>query len=311
MRISEAARSAGVTTKTIRYYESLGLITPARLGNGYRDYSPGDVRRIREIRELNRLGIPAGRTRPFLDCLDAGHEHADDCPSSLAGYRAAIDELTARIRALTERRDTLAARLREAAGRSFPHHDQEPIPMTDHTALPVPQDDGAARHLPGLPMPEIELAASTGDPVRPHALRGRHVLYLFPLIGTPDADLPDGWDTIPGARGCTPEACGFRDHHADLLAAGASGVYGLSVQEAAYLKGVADRLHLPYPMLADPGFRLAEALRLPTFEAGGRRFYRRHTLIIRDGRIEHAFYPVFPPGEHAGQVLAWLRGHRD
>ncbi|RJL35429.1 MerR family transcriptional regulator [Bailinhaonella thermotolerans] len=315
MKISEIARDAEVTTKAIRYYESLGLLTPARLGNGYRDYSAEDVRRVREIRDLNRLGIPVERTRPFLECLEVGHEHGDDCPSSLAGYRAVIDELTGWIEALTERRAVLVRRLRDAAARNMPGEpddDLETITMTDvhdlPAGLPVPEDDGAAGHLPGMTLPEIELRSSTGETVRLDALGdGRHVLYVLPLIGTPDADLPDGWDNIPGARGCTPEACDFRDHYEDLIGAGAAGVFGMSLQEAAYLRGVAERLRLPYAMLADTGFRLADALGLPTFHAGGRRFYRRHTLILREGRIEHVFYPVFPPNEHAQQVLAWLK----
>lgn len=316
MKISEIARDAQVTTKAIRYYESLGLLAPTRLGNGYRDYSAEDVRRAREIRELNRLGIPVERTRPFLDCLEVGHAHADDCPSSLAGYRAAIDELTSWIDALSERRTVLIQRLRDAAARNIPPQpdDLKAINMTDvhelPANLPVPEDDGAAAHLPGMAVPPIELAGTTGETVRLHALgEGRHVLYVFPLIGTPDADLPDGWDNIPGARGCTPEACDFRDHYEDLIAAGAAGVFGMSLQEADYLRAVAERLRLPYAMLADTGFRLAETMGLPTFQAGGKRFYRRHTLIIRGGKIEHVFYPIFPPNEHAQQVLTWLRDH--
>ncbi|WP_346152030.1 MerR family transcriptional regulator [Nonomuraea recticatena] len=316
MKISELARKAGVSTKAVRYYESLGLVTPVRLDNGYRDYSADDLRRVREIRALTRLGISADQTRPFLECLDVGHEHADDCPSSLAGYRAAIDELTMRIDALTERRTELIARLRSAAARNFPisPRDLEQPKMTNldelPTDLPVPQDDGAARHLPGTALPEITLPSTGGDPVRLHALEeGRHVLYVFPLIGTPDVDLPQGWDNIPGARGCTPEACDFRDHYEDLTAAGAVSVHGMSIQTTDYLQGVVDRLRLPYAMLSDAEFRLAKALRLPTFQADGEHFYRRLTLIIRGGKIEHVFYPIFPPNEHAQQVLAWLKNN--
>jgi peroxiredoxin len=140
-----------------------------------------------------------------------------------------------------------------------------------------------------------------------HALGdGRSVIDIYPLTGRPDMDLPDGWDNIPGARGCTTEACDFRDHHEDLAAAGAARVFGLSSQDGAYQKEVVDRLRLPFRMLSDSGFRLAEGLGLPTFEAGGTRLYKRLTLIISDGRIEHVFYPIFPPNEHARQVLAWL-----
>jgi peroxiredoxin len=177
--------------------------------------------------------------------------------------------------------------------------------------LPVPQDDGAADQLPGSRVPEIELPSTNGDMVALHALGdGRSVIYIYPLTGRPDMDLPDGWDNIPGARGCTTEACDFRDHHEDLAAAGAARVFGLSSQDGAYQKEVVDRLRLPFRMLSDAGFQLAEGLGLPTFEAGGARLYKRLTLIISDGRIEHVFYPIFPPNEHARQVLAWLLDNR-
>jgi len=173
--------------------------------------------------------------------------------------------------------------------------------------LPVPPDDGAADHLRGLAMPRIELPSTADHPVQLQAMgEGRSVLYVYPLTGRPGADLPAGWDAIPGARGCTPEACGFRDHYQDLLAAGADRVFGLSSQTTAYQQELAGRLRLPFPMLSDAGFRLARALGLPTFEAGGTRLYKRLTLITRDDAIEHVFYPVFPPDEHARQVLAWL-----
>jgi peroxiredoxin len=173
--------------------------------------------------------------------------------------------------------------------------------------LPIPQDDGAADHLAGLAMPQIELSSTAGDTIRLHAMgEGRSVLYIYPLTGRPDTDLPDGWDAIPGARGCTPEACDFRDHHQDLTAAGAARVFGLSSQDTAYQQELVDRLRLPFSMLSDTGLHLADALDLPTFEAGGNRLYKRITLIVRDEKIEHVFYPVFPPNEHAQQVLAWL-----
>jgi peroxiredoxin len=133
------------------------------------------------------------------------------------------------------------------------------------------------------------------------------VLYFYPLTGSRESDLPDGWDTIPGARGCTAEACGFRDHHADLLAAGASTVYGVSSQDTDYQRELVERLNLPFAMLADPELTIADALDLPTFTADGRRLYRRLTLIVADGCVERVFYPIFPPNQHAQEVLAWLR----
>jgi peroxiredoxin/DNA-binding transcriptional MerR regulator len=303
-----------VTTKAVRYYESLGLLTPGRLANGYRDYDEHDVRLTQEIRALGSLGIPVERTRPFLECLTAGHRHADDCPASLAGYRDAIDELTQRIAGLTTRRAVLIAHLQQAAHRGSrlsPANEGEGL-MTDYTSvpadLPVPEDDGAAAHLPGTKVPHLELQGTGGTAVRLDALgNGRTVIYIYPLTGRPGVDLPDGWDSIPGARGCTPEACGFRDHYQDLLAAGADGVFGLSSQETDYQREVVERLHLPFQMLSDPARSLAQELSLPTFVASGLTLYKRLTLIIRDGVVEQVFYPIFPPNEHADQVLTWLR----
>jgi peroxiredoxin/DNA-binding transcriptional MerR regulator len=315
MRISEIARRAGVTTKTVRYYESLGLVTPGRLANGYRDYSQYDVQLVREVRELNRLGIPAERTRPFLECLAAGHNHADDCPASLVGYRDAIDDLTERISALAERRALLIKRLHEAAYRN-----SQTQPIVEETGmrdpnhlpsdLPVPRDDGATDHLRGRVMPSIELPSTAGAMVPLHAMGpGRSVLYIYPLTGRPDVDLPEGWDAIPGARGCTPEACGFRDHHRELTAAGAARVLGMSSQDTAYQQELVDRLRLPFSMLSDTEFHLGGKLNLPTFEINGTRLYKRLTLIIHGESIEHVFYPIFPPHEHAQQVLTWLLDH--
>jgi peroxiredoxin len=173
--------------------------------------------------------------------------------------------------------------------------------------LPKPEDDGAADHLAGMAVPHLALLSTTGEDVALDELgAGRTVLYIYPLTGRPGVDLPEGWDAIPGARGCTPEACGFRDHHADLQAAGASAVFGLSSQATDYQAEFADRLALPFGILSDPDLELAGALRLPTFTADGRRLYKRLTLILAGGRVEHAFYPIFPPDQHAAEVLEWL-----
>ncbi|WP_424887250.1 MerR family transcriptional regulator [Streptomyces sp. XH2] len=317
MKIGELAGRAGVTIKAVRYYESLGLVAPRRLANGYRDYTEDDARLVREIRTLSSLGIPVERTRPFLACLAAGRQHADDCPESLAGYREAVDELTERIEALTARRAILMHHLRQAAYRNssipFPddgEHGEHPMSDLHRLPenLPVPEDDGAADHLPGLVVPRIELASTTGEKVCIHALgTGRTIVYVYPLTGRPDADISHGWEAIPGARGCTAEACDFRDHHHELLAAGAQGVFGLSSQDTGYQREVVERLRLPFAMLSDPRLSLAAALGLPTFAFDGVTLFKRLTLVIRDGAIEHVFYPVFPPDAHAQQVLAWLR----
>jgi peroxiredoxin len=187
--------------------------------------------------------------------------------------------------------------------------------MADFTVLPeglpVPRDDGAADHLTGMPMRGLTLATSGGASVELQSLpAGRTIIYIYPLTGRPGVDLPEGWDAIPGARGCTTEACDFRNHFADLQDAGAAAVYGLSSQSPEYQAEVVDRLGLPFPMISDEGMLLAGALRLPTFAAEGyERLYSRLTLVVRDGTIEHVFYPIFPPNTHAQQVLAWLREH--
>jgi peroxiredoxin len=185
--------------------------------------------------------------------------------------------------------------------------------MSDFTALPpdlpVPFDDGACSHLPGLPMPRISLPSTAGRMVDTGALRpGRTVIYCYPLTGVPGWPLPSGWDLIPGARGCTPQACGFRDHYRELSELGA-GVFGLSTQTAAHQREMVERLHLPFEVLSDADLRLATTLRLPTFEIDGIRLIKRLTLIVTAGKIEHVLYPVFPPTESASQAIRWLEAH--
>jgi peroxiredoxin len=172
--------------------------------------------------------------------------------------------------------------------------------------LPRPFDDGGAAHLAGLPVPHIAFPSTAGVLVSPSEFESTTVLYLYPMTGRPGVALPNGWDSIPGARGCTPEACGFRDHYSDLKAAGAT-VYGLSSQPSDEQKEAAARLRLPFPLLSDERLRMADALRLPTLEVDGRRLFKRLTLIVRRASIEHVFYPVFPPDQHAREVLDWLQ----
>ena len=175
--------------------------------------------------------------------------------------------------------------------------------------LVAPSDDGAARHLPGLPLPALSLPSTAGGLVDLAALpAARTVIYAYPMTGEPGVALPPGWDEVPGARGCTIEACSFRDHRAELAALGAE-VFGLSTQTTEYQRRMAERLYLPFAVLSDGELRLARALRLPTMEVGGMTLLRRLTLIVRAGRIEHAIYPVFPPDQAAGEVLGWLRAN--
>jgi peroxiredoxin len=173
--------------------------------------------------------------------------------------------------------------------------------------LPVPADDGACDHLPGARMPSVPLRSTGGRMVDLSAEPGRVVAYIYPMTGTPGVALPEGWDAIPGARGCTPQSCAFRDHHAEIRALGAT-VFGVSAQSPADQAEFAGRVHLPFELLSDERLALAHSLRLPRFEAGGRTLIRRVTLILSEGKIEKVFYPVFPPNANAGEVVGWLRG---
>ena len=171
--------------------------------------------------------------------------------------------------------------------------------------LPVPTDDGSADHLPGIQIPSVPLSSTAEETVDLSALSGRTVVYCYPMTGRPGSDLPSGWDEIPGARGCTPQSCSFRDHHAELRALGAR-VFGLSTQDTEYQREATQRLHLPFALLSDEGLAFADALRLPTFEVDDMVLLKRLTLIIRDGRIEKVFYPVFPPDRSAQDIVGWL-----
>lgn len=174
--------------------------------------------------------------------------------------------------------------------------------------LPVPVDDGACDHLPGLRLPPVALASTGGRRVDLSALPGWVVVFCYPMTGKPGVPVPHGWADIPGAAGCTPQSCAYRDHHAELQVLGAQ-VFGVSAQSTEDQAEAAQRLHLPYELLSDAGFALADALRLPQFEAGGRRLIRRVTLVCHDGVVLKHFYPVFPPDRDADQVIDWLRAH--
>jgi peroxiredoxin len=176
--------------------------------------------------------------------------------------------------------------------------------------LPVPTDDGAASHLLGMRAPHAVLPSTRGRQVDVAALgTGRTVLYLYPRTGRPDRKVPPGWDAIPGARGCTPESCGFRDHFAELKTLGA-GVFGVSTQDSGYQREVVERLELPFELLSDAKFELTEAMSLPTFQFEGERLLKRLTMVVRNGQVQHVFYPVFPPDRHAEEGLAWIAQSR-
>jgi peroxiredoxin len=183
-------------------------------------------------------------------------------------------------------------------------------PYTLPADLPVPEDDGAADHLEGTRIPRLELPTTDQRALDlAEAAQQLLVLYVYPRTGKPGEPLPTGWDDIPGARGCTPQSCAFRDLHAEIAATGAHTL-GLSAQPVAEQHEVAERLRLPYALASDPLLTVADALGLPTFEVDGMRLYKRITLIADDGVIEKVFYPVFPPDRNAGEVLEWLQASR-
>jgi peroxiredoxin len=175
--------------------------------------------------------------------------------------------------------------------------------------LPRPTDDGAARHLKGMAIPDLALPSTRNRLVNLSKITApRTVVYCYPMTGQPGKALPHGWDEIPGARGCTPETCGFRDHHKDLAKLKAD-VYGVSTQDTPYQQEMVKRLEVPFEVLSDEKLAFARALALPTFTIEGMTLLKRLTLVVKNGRIEHVFYPVFPPDTHAAEVIAWLKRH--
>ncbi len=176
--------------------------------------------------------------------------------------------------------------------------------------LPVPEDDGATQHLPGRRLPDIALSATDGAAVNLSRLAGRTVVYVYPRTGRPGQPVPTGWDAIPGARGCTPQSCSFRDHYAELKQLGVDRLFGLSTQDTDYQREAVERLHLPFALLSDKDLKLARALNLPTFTVDGMTLIKRMAWIIDAGMISHVFYPVFPPDQSAAQVIAWLQASR-
>jgi peroxiredoxin len=172
--------------------------------------------------------------------------------------------------------------------------------------LPVPEDDGACAHLTGMQVPSIALASTRGEDVNLSRLPGRSIVYCYPRTGRPDQEMLPGWNDIPGARGCTPQSCAFRDHYAEMRTLGVHEVFGLSTQDTEYQREAAERLHLPFPLLSDQKLEFARALRLPTFEVAGMTLIKRLTLVLHDGVVERVFYPVFPPDANAPDVIHWL-----
>lgn len=182
-------------------------------------------------------------------------------------------------------------------------HDPSQLPPD----LPRPEDDGACDHLRGQRLPSLSLLASNGEDIDPTKVETRWVvIYIYPRTGVPGVEMPEGWDSTPGARGCTPQSCAFRDSHSAFADVGAV-VFGLSAQSHEDQMEFSRREHLPFLLLSDPHMALGGTLGLPTFQAAGETLYKRVTLIARSGIIEHVRYPVFPPDEDSEQVLSWLR----
>ena len=173
--------------------------------------------------------------------------------------------------------------------------------------IPVPHDDGAADHLAGAKLPDLALPATQGLPINLSKLKARTVVYNYPRTGVPGVDPPAGWDQIPGARGCTPQSCSFRDHFGELKKLGVAQLFGLSTQDTTYQQEAATRMHLPFAVLSDEKLALTKALKLPTFTAAGMTLLKRMALVTDDGMIVKAFYPVFPPDKNAEVVIAWLQ----
>jgi peroxiredoxin len=175
----------------------------------------------------------------------------------------------------------------------------------DLSKLPIPQDDGACAHLLGEKLPQVTLTSTGGNQLDLSIIEGKVVFYCYPMTGQPGVSIPNGWEQIPGAAGCTLQSCAFRDHHAELQAIGVQ-VYGLSTQDSLYQKEAVERLHLPFELLSDVDFEFTTLLRLPTFEVENKRLIKRLTLIADDGKIVKVFYPVFPPDKNAQSVIEWL-----
>ena len=316
LRSGEVSAETGVSSKALRGYQDHGLVVPIRGENGYRLYGRHEVNVVAQVHRLNALGIPLRDMAPFVDCLNAGSAYADACPSTLTEYRRAIERIDETITTLalqrTQLMDNLSTASRRLLGEMAVADATNPNLVPLPHDLAAPSDDGAADHLPGMRLPAVALSSTDGNRIDIGDLAdGRVLIYVFPMTGSPEQDLPDGWDAIPGARGCSPHNCDMRNHYADLLQAGVQRVFGLSSQPRAYQDALVEALRLPYPLLTDEDLLLAEDPGLPTFTAGGLTVYRRMALLIRGGYIEHVFYPVFPPDRHAQVVLDWLAAHTE
>lgn len=184
---------------------------------------------------------------------------------------------------------------------------QEPV---DWNQLPPPANDGGADHLLGMEFPDLNLPLSDGNALSFASLKGLSVIYAYPMTGRPDVPAPDGWEMIPGAKGCTPQSCAYRDHYQDLQAAGAANVFGLSVQTSDDQREAVQRMHLPFRLISDANFQLTKALNLPVMQVNGMKLLRRLTIVVVGREIIKVNYPVFPPDQDAENVIAWLQNRQ-
>ena len=178
--------------------------------------------------------------------------------------------------------------------------------LPDLSKLPIPQDDGACNHLLGEKLPQVPLASTSGERLDLSAILGKVVLYCYPMTKQPNVPIPDGWEQIPGAPGCTLQSCAFRDVNAEFQELGVR-VYGISTQNSSFQQEAVERLHLPFELLSDENLAFTTCLKLPTFEVEGKRLIKRLTLIADGGKIVKVFYPVFPPNTNAAEVIEWLK----
>lgn len=179
----------------------------------------------------------------------------------------------------------------------------------DWSTIPAPEDDGGTDHLRGMQLPAVKLLATNGESIDLSTYAGLLIVYAYPMTGVPGTPLPEGWDNLPGARGCTPQSCAFRDHANELSMLGVDAVFGLSTQSSEYQREAAQRLKLPFPLLSDENLTLSKAIDLPTFDVDGVTLIRRLSLILEGGIIRHVFYPVFPPDTNAAMIIDWLKGN--